>query len=214
MPETQQLAIGSNIARYRRQAKLSGEELAIRAGNGLTRSVIANLENGRKADVTVRQLLALAFALSVSPTSLLFDLRDAYDLIELTEHTGKPVHAPMWLAFGWFGGQFDADELRPTDAQGEPRFPMPITDANRAIFYLLQERDRLLRREKALTNEIRNASNSFESDDQLGINLAIVALTEQRQETRAQLFTTERQLRENHVDLAPEHIAPGLDQIF
>lgn len=67
-------SIGRQLARYRKAAKLSGEELAEKAGAGLTRSVIANLENGRKNDVTVTQLMALAAALHVPPALLIADV--------------------------------------------------------------------------------------------------------------------------------------------
>lgn len=69
-------SIGRQVARYRKAAKLSGEELAEKAGVGLTRSVIANLENGRKDDVTVTQLMALANALHVPPALLVADVFD------------------------------------------------------------------------------------------------------------------------------------------
>lgn len=69
-------SIGQQVARYRKAAKMSGEELAEKAGEGLTRSVIANLENGRKDDVTVTQLMALAKALHVPPALLVADVFD------------------------------------------------------------------------------------------------------------------------------------------
>lgn len=69
-------SIGNNIARYRKAEGLSAAELADKAGEGLTRSVLANLENGRKDDVTVKQLMALANALRVPPAFLVADLFD------------------------------------------------------------------------------------------------------------------------------------------
>lgn len=68
--------IGLNIARYRKAEGLSASELAEKVGEGLTRSVIANLESGRKDDVTVKQLVALANALGVPPACLVVDLFD------------------------------------------------------------------------------------------------------------------------------------------
>lgn len=69
-------SIGQNIARYRKAEGLSAAELADKTGEGLTRSVLANLENGRKDDVTVKQLMALANALRVPPAFLIADLFD------------------------------------------------------------------------------------------------------------------------------------------
>lgn len=63
--------VGERIAYYRKQQKLSAEELATRAGNGLTRSVLANLENGRKSDLLVSQLMAIAAALNVPVDALI-----------------------------------------------------------------------------------------------------------------------------------------------
>lgn len=74
MPEETRTSLGSQVRRYRKAAGLSGAELSERAGEGLTRSVIANLENDRKEDVTVRQLMALAAALHVPPAVLLVDV--------------------------------------------------------------------------------------------------------------------------------------------
>lgn len=49
---------------------MSAAQLADKAGAGLTRSLIANLENGRKADLSVQQLFAIADALGVAASSL------------------------------------------------------------------------------------------------------------------------------------------------
>lgn len=68
--------IGLNIARYRKAEGLSASELSDKVGEGLTRSVIANLENGRKEDVTVKQLIALAVTLRVPPVALVVDYFD------------------------------------------------------------------------------------------------------------------------------------------
>lgn len=63
--------VGRRVARIRKNAKISAGELAERAGSGLTRSVIANLENGRKDDLAVSQLVGLARALEVTVDELL-----------------------------------------------------------------------------------------------------------------------------------------------
>lgn len=64
-------AMGRRMGYFRRLKDMSAAQLAEAAGQGLTRSVIANLENGRKADLTVQQLLAIAEALDVPATSIL-----------------------------------------------------------------------------------------------------------------------------------------------
>ncbi|MGK0715029.1 helix-turn-helix domain-containing protein [Leucobacter sp. W1153] len=67
-------ALGLNIARYRKAEGLSAAEVADRAGEGLSRSIIANLENGRKNDLSLRQLISVAKVLRVPPVALAVDL--------------------------------------------------------------------------------------------------------------------------------------------
>lgn len=64
------LAMGRRIAYFRKERGISAAELAERAGAGLTRSVIANLENGRKSDLSVQQLFAIADTLNAPASSL------------------------------------------------------------------------------------------------------------------------------------------------
>ncbi|MCC2032182.1 helix-turn-helix domain-containing protein [Microbacterium allomyrinae] len=61
--------IGKRLARYRKLAGFSAHELAERAG--LTRSVIANIENNRRTDITVSEVIALSQALDVPPLVLM-----------------------------------------------------------------------------------------------------------------------------------------------
>lgn len=95
--------IGSNVARYRKAVGMSAADLAEAAQNGLTRSVIANLENGRKDDVTVRQLMALSAALMVPPVALLADCfrPGAASIYPVPRATPKVVNADV---IQWVGG--------------------------------------------------------------------------------------------------------------
>lgn len=63
--------IGRRVAQYRRERNMSAERLAEGTDGLLSRSVIANLENGRKADLSVSQLVSLAEALRVPVANLL-----------------------------------------------------------------------------------------------------------------------------------------------
>jgi transcriptional regulator with XRE-family HTH domain len=65
--------IGPRIAAYRKREGLSAQELAEEAG--MSRSVIANIENGRRDDITVTELLVISRALRVPPVAILFDVR-------------------------------------------------------------------------------------------------------------------------------------------
>lgn len=92
--------VGLNIARYRKVERLSAADLAERAGEGLTRSVIANLENGRKDDLSLKQLLALARALRVPPTFLVVDMfspgeQTPYDMPQIQQKVFDPETAQI-----------------------------------------------------------------------------------------------------------------------
>lgn len=66
--------IGERIEQYRRANRLTRDELSEATRGEVGRDVIANIENGRRKDVTVSQLLALSAALQVPPTALIYDL--------------------------------------------------------------------------------------------------------------------------------------------
>ncbi|MEC5151403.1 helix-turn-helix transcriptional regulator [Cryobacterium sp. GrIS_2_6] len=104
MFETVEYELGKQIAHFRKLLKMSADELAEKAGFGLTRSIVANLENGRKEDVTVRQLIAMAFVLEVQPADLIFPLKQPYKRIEIANGESNVVLTPMWLARDWFTG--------------------------------------------------------------------------------------------------------------
>ncbi|MDR2565908.1 MAG: helix-turn-helix domain-containing protein [Bifidobacteriaceae bacterium] len=69
--------IGRNLGRARRAVGLTGEQLAQKTkqiGHEVTRSVIANIETGRREAVTVQDVAALAAALGIPPVMLLYDV--------------------------------------------------------------------------------------------------------------------------------------------
>jgi transcriptional regulator with XRE-family HTH domain len=105
--------VGARIAYYRKLENMSGDELAQRAGNGVTRAVLANIETGRKKDLSVVHLTAIAVALGVPPTALLFDLTKPRKPTSIPIGMIDPKAAlrPMetWEAAGWFGGQLFGD---------------------------------------------------------------------------------------------------------
>ncbi|MDR1441882.1 MAG: helix-turn-helix domain-containing protein [Bifidobacteriaceae bacterium] len=69
--------IGRNLGKARRAVGLTGEQLAQKTkqiGHEVTRSVIANIETGRRETVTVQDIAVLAAALGVPPVVLLYDV--------------------------------------------------------------------------------------------------------------------------------------------
>jgi transcriptional regulator with XRE-family HTH domain len=203
MPIESQPVLGKNIARFRRAAKLSGEDLASRAGNGITRSIIANLENGRKADVTTSQLLAISVALSINPAELLFALDDPYDVVEVTQYEGAPIVAPTWVAYGWFTGAFIPAQM--TGALEASRPPPWNAAEKQHVFHAIQERFHLLRKEASLATEAASLDRGDWSPD----NARGAQVDRELTETRARLYALERNLRAEGVNLDRVPNGPG-----
>jgi transcriptional regulator with XRE-family HTH domain len=100
------LSIGRRVARFRKLNGQTADELANLLGEGLTRAVIANIESGRKKDLTVSQLLDLAAKLDVPPGALLFDTTHPW------APSGVEINSPKgtrtldnWQAIEWLSGE-------------------------------------------------------------------------------------------------------------
>lgn len=95
--------IAREIKYWRVKRGLSAQQLCDRLENdyGLPfkRSVLANLENGRRPSLSVAELLLIAQALDVPPMQLLFSVGRQR---EVSVGPGKTV--PIWLAMDWFRG--------------------------------------------------------------------------------------------------------------
>ena len=95
--------LGQRIGSYRRRNSITAADLASRSGAGLTRSIIANIENGRRIDVTVTQLLAISRTLGVPPIALIFDIERPASTFEV-ERDGGPMTLGLTRAIEWFTG--------------------------------------------------------------------------------------------------------------
>jgi transcriptional regulator with XRE-family HTH domain len=130
--------VASEVRRYRNARGLTAEQLAARCsqlGLSLNRSVIANLESGRRPLTSVAELLVLARALEVPPVRLVVPLGHA-ETIEVSP--GK--NAAVWDAFRWFVGEARLQE----SAAGLEAVPADY-EAQDAI-RLFREHDYLLER--------------------------------------------------------------------
>lgn len=96
--------IGKRLARFRKLAGLSARELAELAGCGLTRGVIANIETGRKVDITVDQLIALSAALAIPPVVLAIPVDEPYRFVRLTDGRKSRYLMRSVAAMDWFMG--------------------------------------------------------------------------------------------------------------
>lgn len=117
--------VGERIATYRKLNGMTGDELAERAGNGVTRAVLANIETGRKKDISITHLTAIALALGVPLAALLFDVAhpvsdSAISLPPRESANDQSGELAVWQAIQWLSGDYEIgkDELTPagTDA--------------------------------------------------------------------------------------------------
>lgn len=103
--------IGRRITAYRKLNGWTMQELATQT-EGVSKEVIANVESGRRNDLTVRQLMDIAAALQVTPLALMFDLErpdEAPVGLNLRTWSGSEVawdrKSPnLWLVMRWIGG--------------------------------------------------------------------------------------------------------------
>ncbi|MGO1266913.1 MAG: helix-turn-helix domain-containing protein [Microbacterium gubbeenense] len=99
--------IGQRLAEYRRLAGISARELAERAGAGLSRGVIANIESGRKADLTVDQLIAVSAVLGIPPSALALPIDQPKRFVRLfgqDDDSAERRTLRSWAALEWFHG--------------------------------------------------------------------------------------------------------------
>lgn len=89
-------SFGERLAHFRRLSGMSAQQLSDAIGGELSRGVIANIETGRKKDVTLDQTIALAFALKIPFVALAVPIFEPYKWVRLIR--GKDVKADMRAA--------------------------------------------------------------------------------------------------------------------
>lgn len=144
-------AIAEEIRHRRRQRGMSAQQLADACtglGLPMARSVLANLENGRRAALGVDELIVLARALGVSPLALLFPAERpaaaAAAKHPITELLADGSHSNLRQAAKWFTGEEDSSstsEGRPSaDVDVLPaRPPSPWEVLNSRLFVTVTE---------------------------------------------------------------------------
>ncbi|WP_161801637.1 helix-turn-helix domain-containing protein [Micromonospora sp. RV43] len=98
--------IAARVKQLRKGRGWSAQHLADQmAAEGIAwdRSIVANLENGRRASVSVEEFLVLAFVLDVAPVHLLVPV----DAEETTPYRVVPERLPAgsWFVRAWFRGR-------------------------------------------------------------------------------------------------------------
>jgi transcriptional regulator with XRE-family HTH domain len=165
--------VGTRIAQYRKERGLNGDELARRAGNGVTRAVLANIETGRKKDLSIVHLTAVAVALGVPPVALLWDVKQPESSTTIPDEgvhrdekeSDGETFMPAWRAMAWFGGKATGGDASTRDGAD--------IDAYFDTFYLIRMVDELMfdtrQRERDLeelkTLEVAEAAGRLEKKD-------------------------------------------------
>ncbi|MFE4336093.1 helix-turn-helix domain-containing protein [Streptomyces sp. NPDC056831] len=100
--------IAQEVRRHRLAQGMSAQQLADaceRLGAPMPRTVISNIENGRRGNVTVAEVGILAAALEVAPVALLFPVGHAEEVEHLPGRTVSPLEAADW----WNGEPASSD---------------------------------------------------------------------------------------------------------
>lgn len=137
-------AVGARVKRLREALDLNERDFATLCENGLTTTAIRSLEGGRKADLTVNQLVALSFHLGVTPAELLFGTSDFHDEIDLVP-AAQAIRANRATAIAWFSGLKSPANL--AFRRGKARVTPPDQSTSSELI-------RVLERQRFLTAEI------------------------------------------------------------
>lgn len=101
--DRQARTIAAEVRRHRQLRGMSAQQVADRCeelGMLVPRSVIANLESGRRTTVTVAELLVLAEALHVPPAQLVFPVGYQEKVEALPGREVSPIRAVQWFSGG------------------------------------------------------------------------------------------------------------------
>ena len=194
--------IAREVRRYRedRQPKMSMQQLADRTaelGMPIPRSVLANLESGRRETVSAAEVLVLAAALDVAPIELVCPV--GFD--KQTEMLPGRMMDPL-AAMRWFTGELKLDVTEPVSTLREPG------PGEQSSTYLLEYHDELIGRLRTQEAEARRAvaDAASQGDDERARHEAeyrMMAVSEWRAFIREPLRRTRAEMRERGM-LAPD----------
>jgi transcriptional regulator with XRE-family HTH domain len=101
--------LGDRIARYRRLNGWSAQQLADETDGAVSRSTIANVETGRREDLTVTQFVAICMALRLPPSALLLDVEKPFETAGIAFPGDAPApfgpEAPVVKVARWVDGR-------------------------------------------------------------------------------------------------------------
>lgn len=182
--------IAREVRRYRedRQPKMSMQQLADRTaelGMLIPRSVLANLESGRRETVSAAELLVLAAALDVAPIELISPVGFDKQVEMLPGRMMDPLRAMRW-----FTGEL---KLETDGAATTLHEPGP---AEHTSTWLAEHHDNLIsdlrKREADAARAVADAAANGADESALSVATLQVSLVDERREFVRQLLRHDR----------------------
>jgi transcriptional regulator with XRE-family HTH domain len=149
--------VAREVCRYRegQRPKMTQQQLADRTaelGMPIPRSVLANLESGRRETVSVAEVLILAAALNVAPIELICPVGFDKQTEMLPGREMDPLDATRWVT----------GELKLELREAATRFRQPGT-AEQSSTYLVEYHDELINRLRSQEFEVDRAASDAAS---------------------------------------------------
>lgn len=153
------MLVALSVKRLRTERKMSAQQLADKCaelGMPIARSVLANLESGRRSSISLPEVLILSRALRISPVSLCIPL--GY----LPMYLPTPFDAvDTWVAAKWFTGEapFPGDKPQAVaniSADGDPE--------KARLLNRLNDMAGLFRHHDSYADAVRKAREGLEAD--------------------------------------------------
>jgi transcriptional regulator with XRE-family HTH domain len=161
--ETVSDGIAARIRETRRRRRWQVIDLAVRCANAgypeLTENVIENIEGGRRRggkrtrDITVDELLALAYALDVTPLYLICGLDDTAEIPVTSQLSATALEARNWIqGFGALPGMDDEEYVMSLPVAMRGGYARNVDEAIAALDAMREE----LQQRRALQERMRS----------------------------------------------------------
>jgi transcriptional regulator with XRE-family HTH domain len=199
--------IADAMRRRRKQLGMSAQQLAdacAGVGMEIPRSVLANLESGRRTTITVAELLVLARVLDIAPILLLFSLGET-EKVEVLP--GKQVET--WRAMEWFDG---SDYLALNGEGWDPhtwRQPDPVV---RSFRWHRRHLENWSASVKLIAQQREDAERASMPSEREGLAYVADANERRLKQEEDKLADVRRAMRERGVTSLPE-IPPALEHV-
>jgi transcriptional regulator with XRE-family HTH domain len=193
-PDRLTRVVAGEVRRYREKRRMSTQRLDERTaelGMRIPRSVLANLESGRRNTVSAAEILVLAAALDVPPALLLLPIGRVEQMDALPD-----LPLPPWQAFEWFTGERELGVI--TGAGARVAITGPADSSGEISLFREHELfQRSWRRAWwSLQNAMRAAREAADEEEAQGQRNMAKDLTEQVDAAEDDLRLIRRRMRE------------------